>query len=269
MISSLQGLQTSAKQFMADNATTILTAGGVVGTVGTAVLAGRAGYKAGQTILHTKGEIYAEQFQREPQDNPVLFENIELSKRDTILAFFPDVIPVVITGGLTCTAIIFANRMSAQKAAALAAAYGLSEKQFREYRDKVQEKLTGPKAQSIDDELAQDRVNGNPNSQQIIIVEGEVLCYDEMTDRYFRSTAERIRRAVNKTNEAVIQEDGVTASFFYDLLGLDETVWSNEVGFNLDNQCDVKISTTKTADDQPCLSIAFRHLPVYEFHRRY
>lgn len=269
MISSLQGLQTSAKQFLADNATTILTAGGVVGTVGTAVLAWRGGRKYENVYLDRIDELNAD-LDLETEEGRKEYTTVNnLPIQTKVLWAFPHVAPPVVACGLTCTAIIFANRMSAQKAAALAAAYGLSEKQFREYRDKVQEKLTGPKAQSIDDELAQDRVNGNPNSQQIIIVEGEVLCYDEMTDRYFRSTAERIRRSVNKTNEMVLQEDGVSATYFYDLLGLDETVWSNEVGFNLDNQCDVKISTTKTADDQPCLSIAFRHLPVYEFHRRY
>ena len=41
---NLQVIQSAAKRFWADNATTILTGGGVVGTVATGVLAWRGGY---------------------------------------------------------------------------------------------------------------------------------------------------------------------------------------------------------------------------------
>ena len=85
------------------------------------------------------------------------------------------------------------NRVSAQKAAALAAAYGLAERNLSEYKEKVAEKLTGPKKAAIDEEMAQDRVNKSDGYQNIVMIEGEVLCFDEPTGRYFNSTMENIK----------------------------------------------------------------------------
>jgi predicted ribosome-associated RNA-binding protein Tma20 len=96
----------------------------------------------------------------------------------------------------------------------LAAAYGLSQKQLEEYKDKVAEKLGIKKQQDIQDSLAQDRVNNTPGSTQILVVEGEVLCFDQPTGRYFRSTMEGINRAVNATNAEITRHGYADANFF-------------------------------------------------------
>src|SRR3954451_24408059 len=174
------------QELLQENATTILTVGGVVGTVTTAVLTGRATFQAAEKILLEEADRIAEVRPHTPPGETVTIT--PLTKTEKAKLIWPLYIPPVASGVVTISSIIMANRMSAQKVAALAAAYGLSEKQFREYKDKVQEKLTGPKAQAIDDELAQDRVNNTPGSQQIVVVEGEVLCFDEATGRYFRGS---------------------------------------------------------------------------------
>src|SRR3954452_3905973 len=167
-----------AQHLVQENATTLLTAGGVVGTVATAVLAGRAGYKAAE-ILGEENRARKAAFMKQEQAAIVEVPKDMIDKWDKAKLLWPYFVPPVVTGSATIGSIIMANRMSAQKAAALAAAYGLAEKQFSEYREKVQEKLTGQKAESIKDELAQDRVNRTPGANQIVVVEGEVLCFDE------------------------------------------------------------------------------------------
>jgi len=254
-----QGIPESLKRVLSDNSTTILTAGGVVGTVATAVLTGRATLKAAEIIQQEK-------FEFDPKTKEVLVH--ELSKTDQVKLVWPQYVLPVATCAFTVSSIIMANRMSAQKAAALAAAYGLSEKQFREYKDKVKEKLTPNKEQSIKDELAQDRVNQTPGSNQVIIVEGKVLCFDEATGRYFDSTMEEIKRAVNRTNEEILHHDSVNASFFYDLLGLPPTTWSDDVGWNTDNMLDVRYSTVLAHNQKPCITIDFAYLPHAGYHRR-
>lgn len=258
-----------AAEFASNNATTLLTAGGVVGTVATAVLAGRAGFKAGQIVLLKKGEIYAEQFPPEPGDNPVLvteeWQDIEIPKKDLAFALAPHVIPPMLTGTMTVGAIIFANRMSAQKAAALAAAYGLAETQLSEYKAKVTEKLTGPKKQAIDDDLAQDRVSRSSGSEIIILGDNEVLCYDEPTGRYFRSTMEGIKSAVNATHGEILNHEYVRATFFYEEVGLPATTWTDEVGWNRDHLPELKISTVMSPDNRPCIAIDFTVLPKLDY----
>lgn len=227
---------------ISENATTLLTAGGVVGTVATAVLTGRAGFKAAQII---------EREERERFDDP-------LTTPDKVKLVWPHFLPPVLTGTTTVASIIMANRMSAQKAAALAAAYGLAERNLSEYKDKIAEKLTGPKAQAIDDELAQDRVNKTDGYQNIIIVEGEVLCFDEPTSRYFRSTMENIKKAVNATNAEILHHDHASASFFYEELDMPATSWTDEMGWNTDQLLDLKYSTVLSPDGRPCIAIDFK-----------
>lgn len=242
-----------AQQFVEENATTLLTAGGVVGVVGTAVLAWRGGQKASEAL-------WEDSIESQNEDGSFVIRN-DVTTLDKIKAVAPHAAPPIITGGVTIAAIVLSHKMSGQKAAALAAAYGLSQKQLEEYKDKVAEKLGVNKKQKLDDELAQDRVNKAPGSSQIIVVEGEVLCFDAPTGRYFRSTMESINRAVNSTNAEILHHGHASAAYFYDELGLPPTTWTKEVGWNSDRTLDLSISTTRADDGRPCLVIDFEVLP--------
>lgn len=251
----LNDAKQKAATLLSENASTLLTAGGVVGTVATAVLAGRAGFKAGTIIREAQGEL------RVDTDDEIA----DLTKIDKVKIVWPHFIPPILVGGFTITSIIFANRMSAQKAAALAAAYGLAERNLTEYKEKVAEKLTGPKKQSVDDEIAQDRVNRTPGHENIVVVEGEVLCFDEPTGRYFRSTMENINRAVNATNAEILNHDHANATFFYEELELPATTWTDEVGWNSDQLLALKFSTVLAPDNKPCIAIDFAVLPKADY----
>jgi gas vesicle protein len=255
-------------ELLQENSSTLLTAGGVVGAVATAVLAGRAGYKAAE-ILGEENRARKAEFMKQEQAAIVEVPKDMIDKWDKVKLVWPHFIPPVVTGSATVGSIIMANRMSAQKAAALAAAYGLAEKQFSEYKDKVEEKLTGPKKQAIDDELAQDRVNNTPGGSQIVIVEGDVLCFDEPTGRYFRGSMDKIHKAVNRTNEEILHHNYASASFFYEELGLPPTTWSDEVGWNVNNLVQLKFSTVLSHDQKPCISIDFERLPNVDYVRGY
>ncbi len=260
-------VQQRVANFASENASTLLTAGGVVGTVTTAVLAGRAGFKAGQVVLKKKGELYAEQFgDADVPDNPYLdLDKIQVPRKELFVSLVPEFLPPVVTGSATVASIIFANRMSAQKAAALAAAYGLAERNLAEYKEKVSEKLTGPKREAVKDELAQEAVNRTPGSDNVVIVEGEVLCFDKPGGRYFNSTMERIRQAVNSTNAEVFNHGFATLDFFYNELGLEDTTWSQELGFNAENLLEVSYSTTFAPGNRPCIVIDFARLPKADY----
>jgi len=257
----LTDVKQKAVVLLQENATTLLTAGGVVGTVATAILTGRATFKAADIIREKELEVIHE----EGTEHSISNGTMGLSKWERTRMVWPLYIPPVITGGATISSIILANRMSAQKAAALAAAYGLAERNLSEYKEKVAEKLTGPKKQQVDDELAQDRVNRTSGHENIIVVEGEVLCFDEPTGRYFRSTMEHLKSAVNATNAEILHHDHANASFFYDELGLPATTWTDDVGWNTDQLLDLKYSTVLTPDGKPCIAIDFKVLPKADY----
>jgi Family of unknown function (DUF6353) len=248
-------VQQKVAQFAEDNAAALLTAGGVVGTVATAVLTARATFKAAEVISEKEVESF----------NPATKDVKLLDTKEKVMLVWPLYIPPVVTGGATIASIIMSNRISAQKAAALAAAYGLAERNFAEYKDKVSEKLTGPKQIAVDDEIAQDRVNRTPGHEGIVVVEGEVLCFDEPTGRYFRSTMENINKAVNTTNAEILHHDHASASFFYEELDLPATTWTDEVGWNTDQLLELKFSTVLSPDGRPCIAIDFKYLPKVDY----
>lgn len=255
-----------AAEFASENASTLLTAGGVVGVVGTAVLAGRAGFKLAKVETEKQWSVYEEKYDHETNAEGVKPEDVVVSKKDMILGAAPELIPTVVSGGITIGAIIYANRISAQKAAALAAAYGLLEGQFGDYKSKVLEKVTGPKAKSIEDEVASDRLKRTEDQQsQVIILEGNVLCFDAYTGRYFDSNMETLRRAVNATMQQIFAHGFATASFFYDEIDLPGTSWSDHLGWNLDCSFDVKYTSDIAKNGKPCIVINFSQPPTEDY----
>lgn len=246
-------------QLVRENSTTLLTASGVIGTVATAVLTGRASVKAYQILQ-------AEEDKRVSESRIISNEEIaKITPVEKAMLVGIHFVPPILMGSLTIGSIIMANRMSAQKAAALAAAYGMSQKHLEEYKAKVSEKLTGPKKQQIDDELAQDRVTQTKGHEGIVVVEGEVLCFDEPTGRYFRSTMENIKQAVNSTNAEILHHDHASASYFYEELDLPATTWTDEVGWNTDQLLELKYSTVLDPNNRPCIAIDFKTLPKADY----
>ena len=249
----LSDLSRTATQFAKTNSSTILTSVAVVGTVSTAVLAGRFALKC-EYIIN-----YDDPMTRREQAAYVLKHH------------WKDLAPVAISGGLTVGAILMANRIETRKAAAFAAAYGISERAFQEYKDKVVEKIGEAKTQSIRDELAQERVNRNPvKVQQVIITgSGEVLCYDSWSGRYFMSSVEEIKPACNKINHEILNQEYAVLSTFYDYIGLSSTTSSDLVGWNNNQLMDVSLSTTLSDDDRPCVVMDFQNNPQEGYGLRY
>jgi hypothetical protein len=193
-----------------------------VGTVATGVLSVRAGMKYSEIIRQEEIRRTAEAT-ADHSPGPVTITD----KAKLVGVHF---IPPVVVGGLTITSVVMAHRMSAAKAAALAAAYGVTQRQFEEYKAKVTEKLTG---------------------------------------RYFTSTMEKIERAVNAVNAEINLHGYCPAAMFYDELELPPTTWTDDVGWNRECMAELAITTTMAPDNKPCLAIDFVYLPKLDYQRMY
>jgi hypothetical protein len=264
-MSVLNDIPQKVKEFATQNSTTILTAGGVVGTVATGVLAARAGIKAARILDEARHEKTIAQ-----RDDVDVVLITELSKKEKLVLVGPQFIPAVITGTVTVTAIIFAHRISAQKAAALAAAYGLLDNRFEEYKEKVAEKMTGTKKTQMEDEIAQGRIDENPPSSQVVIIGGgDVLCLDAISGRYFRSGMEQIKRAESEINQELFDSQMVSLSDFYDKIGLERTMMSDILGWSAfeDGILEFQVTTGVTPDQQPCFVITPSRNPNPNFTR--
>lgn len=261
MISGLLNQVHKARFLLNDHSTTILSAAGVGGTVATAVLTGRATFKAADLISQEKSII-----------NLAVEENVDpvnLSKTEKFKLIWLLYLPPAAVGVMTIASIIMANKISSKKIAALAVAGGISERALQEYKDKVVEKLGERQDQKIRDEIAQDRVTANPPSREIMIVGPDVLCFDMLTGRYFNSTVEDIKKAENKVNYELIHFMSCSLSQFYEEIGLAPTAYTDSVGWNMDHHMEVVFSTVMSADNRPCIAIDFSRPPIPEFEKKW
>jgi len=238
-----------------DNSPAILTVIGVAGTVTTAFLTGRASYKMAQVISAEKGHY--------DQNS----EGYPLTKTDEVKLVWRLYVPAASAAIFTVAAIICANRIGTRRAAAVAAAYALSEKAFNEYREKVLEKIGANKEREVRDELAQDRVAKHPVSASTVVVAagGNVLCFETHTGRYFRSDIETLRKAQNDLNQRIFSDGYASLTDFYNLIDLAKTDISDEVGWKVDELMELEFSTTLAENGQPCLTITYGAMPIRDY----
>ena len=231
------------------NSPTILTGLGCAGVLTTAILTGRATLQASEILK---------------MEAP----NEQLPPADIIKLTWKVFIPPVLVGASSIACIIGANTINTHRNAALAALYSLSETAFREYKDKVVEEIGRNKELKVRDSIAQDRVTTNPVGDRTIIFtgNGEVLCYDALCDRYFKSSAEKIRQQVLELNEDLRNDMWLDLNDLYYAIGLPSTKLGNQVGFDIDKgYIQVDYTGTLTPEGQPCLSI---DMTVYPKHMR-
>lgn len=246
------------EKFAIDNSPIILTMIGVIGTIGTAVLTHKAATKA-ERILNDVAEDRMLSHK----------EDIPWPKKDKIKVVWKQYIPPVLSGTVTIGCIVMANRIGSKRAAAVAAAYAISERAYSEYREKVVERLGEIKEKNIRDELAQERVRKDPLREDNVVVigSGEVLCYELYTGRYFNSSVEAIKKAQNETNYQINAQGHASVSDFYNNIGLPRTSVSDEMGWSSDKLMEIDFSTVLSEDGRPCVAIDFQISPVRDYHR--
>lgn len=250
---NLSNLFNSVSSFTSKHAPEILTGLGIVGMATTTVLAVKATPKA-LRILEEKKKT-----------------NENITKIDVVKSCWKCYIPAVITGAVSTACLIGANSVNSRRYVALTTAYKLSETALTEYRDKVVETIGEKKEQNIRDKVSAETIKKTPVSSSEVFISGngESLCFDPMSGRYFTSSIEKIHKAVNEINRRMIQDICGTASLndFYDELNIPHTEIGDILGWNTDKILEIGISSHITDDGRPAVVIDYYTRPVYEFDR--
>lgn len=241
-----------AKHFIGQNAPTILTVMSCAGVIATAVCAGQDTLKAHAVL------------------SQVEMDDEDLSKKEALMRVAPCYISTVLMASATLACIIGQHRVSTGKIAAYASAYSLAQAAAREYRDKVVDIVGEKKAQDIDNAIADKHLAEHPASKQPIVVgDGKVLCYDNLSGRYFTSDIETLRKIINDLNFDLMSDMWVRLNEFYDRINLEPINLGEELGWSVDHQIRLKFSSRLTDDGKPCLVIDFETMPMADTLRRY
>lgn len=244
------------EKIILDNSPAMCTGLGIVGVIVTAGLAGQAAYKAALIIDvdESRGGTHGDMFPRFKERSKLTWKLY---------------LPATVSGALTVASIVGANKISSRRAAAVAVAYSLSEHAFSEYKDKIIEKLGDKKERSFRDEIAQNRIDGYPPCEIDVILtgDGDVLCFDSLTGRYFKSAMESLRKAQNDVNQIIIHDGYCSLTEFYNSVGLSQTVYSEEVGWTQDKLLELSFSTTMSDNNRPCIVLNYNYSPIRHYHR--
>lgn len=246
---NLHSIVRTAGKSMLDNAPAIMTGMAVAGTISTAVLTGKAAYKASVVL-----EDYKEGLE-------------EITTKEKLELTWHLYLPAAVSGASTIALIVGAHTTLSKRHAAVIGAYSIAETAMKEYREKVVEVLGESKETKLREEIAKERLERDPvtNSQVIITGLGDQLCYDVLTGRYFRSDIEKIRRAQNDINQKVINEGNASQNDFYALIGLESTGMGEDLGWTTDNMMDIFFSTHLSSEGQACLSLEYHSTPVRDY----
>lgn len=241
------------RRFLSDNTPAILTGLGVAGTISTAILAVQATPKAMRDIWDAESETTE-----------------ELTWQEKAKLVWKHYLPSGAVAGVTVGAIIMAQSLNYRRQAALMSVYALTETAFREYRTEMIEQHGEKADQKIRDSIAERHIKENPpvESQIIITGQGDHLCYDSMSGRYFRSNIDKVRRAVNEINSTCLSDTYASQNDFYRLIGLDPIVFGEEHGWRFDNLMDVNFSSyLEPESGEPALSIEYGTGPIRGYYK--
>ena len=245
----------SVHPFVARNSPSLLSGVAIVGTVTTAVLAVRATPDALKTL---ELDLQAKQ---EP-----------LTKVEVVRATWKFYIPATLTGVTTIACIVEANTISLKRNAILAGAYALSEAAAAEYKAKVLETIGAKKEQVVREKVAEDRLAQDKDAQTretiVISGEGDELCYDLSSDRYFTGSIEGLRRIENQLNKRLLAYDVVTVNELYSMLGLGHTSVGDDMGWVSDNLIEFIFSSIIAPNGKPALVLDYRVDPRIDILRR-
>lgn len=246
----------------------ILTGVGIAGMITATVLAVKATPRAIELIEEERD--LREIDRANGVDERFASDNI--SFKDKVKLTWKCYIPAAATTAMSVSCLIGASAVNLRRNAALATAYSLSETALKEYKEKVMETVGPKKERAIQDKVAEEKIANNPVSKNEVIIteKGNTLCYDSISDRYFNSDIEKIRKTVNTLNAQMItgQEECVSLNEFYDELGLRHTTTGDDLGWNVaSGLIDIDFSSHITDDGRPCLVINYSVAPKYNFYK--
>lgn len=238
-----------ATKFVKKNSPAILTGIGISGVVTTVVMAVRATPEAEERIEAAEEE----------KDAP-------LTKTEIVKAAWRCYIPTVSIAGLTVACFVGAQSINTRRNVALATLYTMTNDTFKEYREAVVEKIGETKEEDVQNIISRKKLEKDPlESSEVIITDGTTLCYDSWSGRYFKSSIEKIRGAVNDINNDINRSLYADLNDFYFAIGLPTVKMGDYVGWNADRPLSVYFSSQIAENDTPCIVLNFHTEPLASF----
>lgn len=159
-----------------------ITAGAVIiGMISAVILAVKAGRESVDDIEEMKEEL----------------ETDELTAGEVIRATWKRFVPVILILVLTISCFLYSTNRLIKRYAALSTAYALTESYMKDYIDVTKNEVGAKKEQMIRDKVMDKQVKRRPIAERgtIDTGNGDILFYDSITTRYFKSSLDKVKEA--------------------------------------------------------------------------
>jgi hypothetical protein len=237
-----------ATKFVTRHSVIILAGAAIVGTITTAYCAARGAEKARDVVEEETAGAY-----------------ISAQERFRLVA--PSYMPTVLAASATIICIGAMTRLSERRISALAAAYTITDRAFTQYREQTVEAVGARRELGIREDIAQRNVTNKDDRSVVLMGNGDVLCYESFSGRYFWSNMDNIRRAQNEINFELIHNSYASLSDFYDKLKIPHTSFSDDVGWTTDSRFELDVHATIAEDSRPCLALSYQANPIRNYYK--
>lgn len=197
-------------------------------------------------------------------------EDEKLPAKEVVKSTWKNVVIVAVPVGVGIACMVGAHSINAQRNAALAAAYTLTEDTFNRYKNKVRETVGDKKAEQIDENMARDLVGNDPVTKASVINTGHgtSLFKESLFGQYFLCDRNWIDQCINRYNERMFDEMYGTVNELYSEIGIKSDDYTMPVaggllGWDVNKQGIVKhkYHYTSANDGTPCGVLDFYNLP--------
>lgn len=198
----------------------LLGSAGVIATVYTAI-----------TVTPKAVELVKEDSRKNHDGDPYGYTKLEAVKSS-----WKCYIPTIVLGVSTIVCIISSSILSANKQAALTGAYALIEQSYKKYKKSANIVYGEDADKNIKEQMAKSipvfdvAVNNNGIDEEF----KTFLFYDDLSQRYFKSTFPAVLNAKYYINRNIMIRGEASLNEFYRFLGFEETTGGDEIGWTQD-----------------------------------
>ena len=217
---TLPKLICKSKLYLQRHSSTILTVVGAVGVIATAAAAVRATPKAMKLVEQATDE-----------------KGEELTKKELFVVAAPAYIPSAAIGASTIICIFGANALNKRQQAAIASAYALADRAYKDYRGKVKELLGDETDNAIREANAKDKRDEDivayaPGVNTLAAKGEKMLFYEDYRSKYFEASMEEVLNAEYHLNRNFALRGYSNLNEFYEFLGLEKTDFGDILGWS-------------------------------------
>lgn len=189
-------------------------------------------------------------------------ENYEIPPIETVKTVAPYVIPSLCFTAIGVGCILGGNQINVNRGAAAMAAYAISDTAFREYREQTRRVVGEKKEKDIEEAVASRALEKSSHNGNVIwTTGGDYLCYDKLTNQYFRSSKNTVESIINQLNRDMFTSMVITEDEYCLALGIDTVELGNDLGWDINKNglIDVSFTAKLTDNGEPCTVIVHRN----------